>query len=68
MTTRSDAKRWVLDAEEVGVMAGLSPNTVRARAKKHGHVLGVAPLPDTGRCVRFPRIAIEQALGIQEAS
>ncbi len=52
----------VLTADEVSQLARLSPRTIRARVQKNGTVLGVAPLPDTGRRVLFSRILIERAL------
>ncbi len=58
----SEVTRQVLTADEVATMAGLSPRTVRNRVQKNGHVLGVAPVPDTGRRVLFSRVLIERAL------
>lgn len=58
----SDIVRQVLTADEVATMAGLSPRTVRDRVQRNGHVLGVAPVPDTGRRVLFSRVLVERAL------
>lgn len=57
-------ERQVLTADEVATMAGLSPRTVRNQVQKNGHVLGVAPVPDTGRRVVFSRVLVERALGL----
>lgn len=54
--------RQVLTAEEVAEVSGLAPRTVYDRVKKNGHVLGVRPVPDTGRRVLFSRVLIERAL------
>ena len=55
-------ERQVLTADEVSQASGLSPRTIRDRVQKNGHVLGVAPIPDTGRRVLFSRALIERAL------
>lgn len=59
-----DTVRQVLTADEVAAMSGLSRRTITARVAKNGHVLGVAPVPDTGRRVVFSRVLIERALGL----
>jgi len=65
----SEITRQVLTADEVAAMAGISPRTVRHRVQTNGHVLGVAPVPDTGRRVVFSRVLIERALlGGQDGS
>jgi hypothetical protein len=56
--------RQILNSDEVGKMAGLSGRGVRNLVAKNGHVLGVAPVPDTGRRVVFSRVLIERALGL----
>lgn len=58
----ADLQRQVLNAEEVGTLAGLAGRTVLNRVKQHGHVLGVRPVPDTGRRVVFSRVLIERAI------
>lgn len=55
-------QRLVLTADEVGALTGFTGAGVRKRARTTGHFLGVAPLPDTGKRVIFPRAAIERAL------
>ncbi len=62
----TDIVRQVLTADEVAAMAGLSPRTVRDRVQKNGHVLGVPPVPDTGRRVVFSAVLIRRALGVEE--
>ena len=56
--------RQIVTADEVAVMSGLGRSTILARVKEHGHVLGVAPVPDTGRRVVFSKVLIERALGL----
>jgi hypothetical protein len=60
-----DIVRQVLTADEVAVMSGLGRSTVLAHVKRHGHVLGVAPVPDTGRRVLFSAVLVRRALGIE---
>jgi hypothetical protein len=60
-----EAERQVLTVDEVAVMSGLSPRTVRDRVAKNGHVLGVAPVPDTGRRVLFSAVLVRRALGLE---
>lgn len=65
MTADTIIRRQVLTAEEVAVMAGMGRSTVLGHVKEHGHILGVAPVPDTGRRVVFSRVLVERALGLE---
>lgn len=58
----SDLKRHVYTAVEVAEVSGLAPSTIYQRVKLNGHVLGVKPLPDTGRRVLFSAVLIDRAL------
>lgn len=58
------AHEYVLTADELGEIIGQTGRAIRQRAARNGHVLGVAPVPDTGRRVVFPKAAIERALGL----
>lgn len=58
----TDDRRQVLTADEVAELTSLSPRTIRRLVKNQGHVLGVRPVPDTGRRVLFSRVLIERAL------
>lgn len=62
--TAGTVTRQIVTTEEVAVMCGLSVRTVRDRVAKNGHVLGVKPVPDTGRRVVFSKVLIERALGL----
>lgn len=62
MTPVTAPARQVLTPADIAAMTPLSERTIQRRISEHGHIFGVAPIPDCGRRRLFSAVLINRAL------